>query len=113
MVLLGGNWNHGQKCLQLDNGTRKNHSTLNQERCNHSPLITTTGTFVLSGTHSSETYEYLPKGSTKWLMGETEIPGGFWYGPELLSNSDGSNYVRSSMFDRSKPKIGCSSSITK
>ena len=26
--------------------------------------------------------------------------------------SDGSNYVRSSMFDRSKPKIGCSSSIT-
>ena len=28
-------------------------------------------------------------------------------------SSDGSNYVRSSMFDRSKPKIGCSSSITK
>ena len=26
--------------------------------------------------------------------------------------SDGSNNVRSSMFDRSKPKIGCSSSIT-
>ena len=25
--------------------------------------------------------------------------------------SDGSNNVRSSMFDRSKPKIGCSSSI--
>ena len=27
--------------------------------------------------------------------------------------SDGSNYVRSSMFDHSKPKIGCLSSITK
>ena len=26
-------------------------------------------------------------------------------------SSDGSNYVRNSMFDRSKPKIGCSSSI--
>ena len=25
----------------------------------------------------------------------------------LLSNSDGSNFVRSSMFDRLKPKIGC------
>ena len=31
---------------------------------------------------------------------------------ESLSNSDGSNNVRSSMFDRSKAKIGCSSSIT-
>ena len=30
----------------------------------------------------------------------------------LKKFSDGSNYVRSSMFDRSKPKIGCSSSIT-
>ena len=29
-----------------------------------------------------------------------------------LFNSDGSNNVRSSMIDRSKPKIGCSSSIT-
>ena len=28
------------------------------------------------------------------------------------SNSDGLNNFRSSMFDRSKPKIGCSSSIT-
>ena len=29
-----------------------------------------------------------------------------------LGTSDGSSNVRSSMFDRSKPKIGCSSSIT-
>ena len=29
-----------------------------------------------------------------------------------MLNSDGSNNVRSSMFDHSKPKIGCSSSIT-
>ena len=28
------------------------------------------------------------------------------------SSSDGSNYVRSSMIDRSKAKIGCSSSIS-
>ena len=31
---------------------------------------------------------------------------------KLIKVSDGSNNVRSSMFDRSKPKIGCSSSIT-
>ena len=34
-------------------------------------------------------------------------------GDEQCGNvSDGSNNLRSSMFDRSKPKIGCSSSIT-
>ena len=32
---------------------------------------------------------------------------------ELMSISDGVNYVGSSMFDRSKPIIRCSSSITK
>ena len=31
----------------------------------------------------------------------------------MFNVSDRSNYVRSSMFDQSKPKIGCSSSITK
>ena len=30
-----------------------------------------------------------------------------------MNTSDGSNYVRDSMFDHSKPKIGCLSSITK
>ena len=30
-----------------------------------------------------------------------------------VRNSDGLNNVRSSMFDRSKPKIGCWSSISK
>ena len=30
-----------------------------------------------------------------------------------LTSSDGSNYVQNSMFDCSKPKIGCSSLITK
>ena len=33
--------------------------------------------------------------------------------PNLKIESDGSNYVQSSMLDHSKPKIGCSSSITK
>ena len=32
---------------------------------------------------------------------------------KVFLTSDGSNYVRSSMFDRSKPKIGCPSSISK
>ena len=35
------------------------------------------------------------------------------YKGTFMGISDGSNYVRSSMFDRSKPKIGFSSAITK
>ena len=33
--------------------------------------------FLFGGFVSKETYEYLPKGSETWLMGKTEIPGGF------------------------------------
>ena len=34
------------------------------------------------------------------------------YFQDLISNRNGLNYVQSSMFDSSKPKIGCLSSIT-
>ena len=33
-------------------------------------------------------------------------------GDSSVNSSDGSNYVQNSTFDRPKPKIGCSSSIT-
>ena len=35
-----------------------------------------------------KTYEYLPKDSTKWLTGKTEIPGGFMYGCAIAVKSD-------------------------
>ena len=35
-----------------------------------------------------------------------------WWEKDREEISDGLNNVRSSMFNRSKPKIGCSSSIT-
>merc|ERR1711902_86147 len=42
------------------------------------------------GTSDSETmsYEYLPKDSTTWLMGKTNIPGGFEGGCAIAVKSD-------------------------
>ena len=53
------------------------HNTFNEERSYHSVVTTQTATFLFGGLNSRRTYEYLPKNSTKWLPGKTEIPGGF------------------------------------
>ena len=45
----------------------------------HSAVTTQTATFLFGGLNSRTTYEYLPKDSTSWLMGKTDIPGGFSY----------------------------------
>ena len=79
ILFCGGNGNE-KKCLQLDHGTWKEHSILNVERAWHSAVTTQAATFIFGGIFSRTTYEYLPKDSTKWLMGKTEIPGGFYYG---------------------------------
>ena len=76
-ILLCGGRNNEKKCLQLDHGTWKEHSTLNVERAWHSAVTTQTATFIFGGWGSKKTYEYLAKDSTKWLMGKTEIPSGF------------------------------------
>ena len=76
ILMIGGVGNF-KNCLQLDRGTWKDHSTLTGERLDHSAVATQTATFVFGGMQSPFTYEYLPKGSNTWLMGKTEIPGGF------------------------------------
>ena len=70
-ILLCGGFGNEKKCLQMDHGTWKEHSTLNVERDWHSAVTTQTATFVFGGDYSDKTYEYLPKDSTKWLMGKT------------------------------------------
>ena len=87
ILLCGGNRND-QKCLQLDHGTWKEHSILNQGRLYHSAVTTQTATFLFGGNYSETTYEYLPKDSTQWLMGKTEIPGGFNYGCAIAVKSE-------------------------
>ena len=87
-ILLCGGRNNEKKCLQLDHGTWKEHSTLNVERAWHSAVTTQTATFIFGGGKSRKTYEYLPKDSTKWLMGRTEIPGGFQNGCAVAVKSE-------------------------
>ena len=77
-----------KKCLQFDHGTWTEHSTLNQERVHHSSVTTQTGTFLFGGKNSWETFEYLPKDSTKWLKGKTKIPEGFAIGCAITVKSE-------------------------
>ena len=89
-ILLCGGEKNKQKCLQLDHGTWKEQSTLNEERAYHSAVTTQRATFLFGGCgfDSSKTYEYLPKDSNTWLIGKTEIPGGFWAGCAIAVKSD-------------------------
>ena len=70
-ILLCGGRNNEQKCLQLDHGTWKKHSTLNEARVAHSIVRTQEGTFLFGGYsyYSKTTFEYLPRDST--TRGET------------------------------------------
>ena len=86
--LLCGGFGNAEKCLQLDNGTWKDHSTLNENRVSHSAVTTKIATFIFGGCYSKTTYEYLPKDSTEWIMGKTEIPGGFDDGCAVAVKSD-------------------------
>ena len=73
-IILCGGMGNLEKCLQLGNGTWKEHSTLNVERAWHSIVTTQTATFIFGGEYSdqpdSKIYEYLPKESTKWMLGK-------------------------------------------
>ena len=88
-ILLCGGFGNSDKCLQMDRGTWKEHITLNKKRVWHSAVTTQAATFIFGGGYSSKTYEYLPKGSAKWLIGKTELPGpGFHRGYAIAVKSD-------------------------
>ena len=48
-ILLCGGINNEEKCLQLDYGTRKEHSTLNRARQLHSAVTAKTAAFLFGG----------------------------------------------------------------
>ena len=107
-ILLCGGSTVSNKCLKLDHDTWKEHSTLNKERAWHSAVATQTATFIFGGSFSENTYEYLPKNSTKWLMGKTTIPGGFAVGCAIADKSgqeiwliSGSDVLRFNVNDHS------------
>ena len=77
-----------KKCLQMDHGNWKKHSTINKNRVWHSAVTTQTAIFLFGGGYSRTTYEYLPKDSIQWLMGKTEISGrGFSSGCAIVVKS--------------------------
>ena len=79
-ILICGGWNNELKCLQFNHDNWMEHSMLKKHRLRHSAATLQSASFVFGGLVSKETYEYLPKGSNTWLMGKTEIPGGFFDG---------------------------------
>ena len=66
-----------KSCLQLTADSWRNHSTLNTERQYASSVTTKTTSYIFGGSQSTNTYESLEIGSTKWKLGRTPIPGGF------------------------------------
>ena len=86
-ILLTGGFGNEESCLQLKNGAWKEHSTLNEERIDHSAVTTNSATFLFGGINSS-TYEYLTKDSSKWIMGKNKIPGGFERGCAISVKSE-------------------------
>ena len=78
-----------KQCYQLFRSNWLLHSTLNKSRRRHSVVSTQNAIFIFGGEDSSNTYEYFPKESTKWLMGKTEIPGrGFQFGCAIAVKSE-------------------------
>ena len=88
ILLCGGMYANSDTCLQLDNGTWKDHSTLNEQRIHHSTVTTQSATFVFGGIYTIFSYEYLPKDSTTWVFGRTDIPGGFAGGCAIAVKSE-------------------------
>ena len=87
ILICGGESKDKSKvCLQLNSGIWTDHSTLNEKRVWHSVASTPIATFIFGGMYSFQTYEYLPKNSTTWHMGKTEIPGiGFFNASAVAS----------------------------
>ena len=69
-------------CLQLDHGSWKDHSTLNKVRSLGQAITTDIATFIFGGVSddysTARLYEFLPKDSSKWQLGQNEIPGSFF-----------------------------------
>ena len=76
------------KCYKLEQGNWKIHSILNEDRGGCSIVGTKNATYIFGGAISRNTFEYLPRGATKWIVGENEIPGkGFTEGCAIATKS--------------------------
>ena len=65
------------KCLKYDKDGWKIHSNLNKNRTFASAVSTSNGAYIFGGDFSKDTYEFLPKNSSKWMLGQSRIQRGF------------------------------------
>ena len=98
ILLCGGRM---KKCYQLFRGNWMLHSTLNKSRVNYAVVSTQKAIFIFGGDHTRNTYEYLPKESTKWKwqIGKTEIPGGFQCGCAIAVKSEQEIWLIGDLFN--------------
>ena len=75
-VLMCGGFKVSKKCFIMENGRMRLHSTLNRNRVRAPAVATKSATFVFGGKYDQNSYEYLPKDSTTWILGKCDIPGG-------------------------------------
>ena len=78
------------KCYQLDieGHTWKEHSILHYGRPAASAVTTNTATFLFGGFLSPNSFEYLPKGSSRWIIGKSKIPRSFSKGCAIAVEPD-------------------------
>ena len=77
VTLLGANPNR-RDCLKVkETEYWKKYNMFLVKRTNHASVSTKKGLYVFGGIENCQSYEYLPKDSTTWLMGKNEIPISF------------------------------------
>ena len=82
--------NNKNKCLIYKNDAWKEHNTLNENRKHTSVVSTINVTFIIGGSSSANTFDFLPRNSNVWQKDRTNISGGFVSGRivELSGKND-------------------------
>ena len=87
-IMICGGSNNLKTCLKLEEGNWTEYNSLKQERRDATVVSTTTSTFIFGGSRSRDTYEYLEKNASEWILGKTKIPGGFLRGCSVAISQD-------------------------
>ena len=89
-ILICGGSNNKNKYLIYKNDAWKEHNTLNENRKHTSVVSTINVTFIIGGSSSADTFDFLPRNSNVWQKDRTNISGGFVSGRivELSGKND-------------------------
>ena len=87
-IMICGGSNNLKTCLKLEEGKWTEYNSLKEERRDAAVVSTTTSTFIFGGSRSRDTYEYLEKNASEWILGKTKIPGGFSQGCSIAKSPD-------------------------